>query len=335
MKKQIYFLLLLCMCSLIGFSQSSIKQLQQTARDYNNRGDHANAVIVLRQGLRDFPKALELEKDLILSLTLQREFASAKELALALTQRADADVVCFQLAGNVLKALEEVKECEQLYQKGIKKFPASGPLYSEWGELRSSNKDGRAIACWEDGIQADPSYGGNYYNAALHYSKINEPIWALLYAEIYINMESRSDRARNMKKILFEQYQQLLTKQAYQPGKKSGAFTQQVFQILDNASGPARQGLNRETLTMIRTRFVLDWFSKYGATYPFKLFEHQRQLLQSGLFEAYDQWLFSEGIDPEGFALWSQQNTATYTRLREFLFNRVFKIPTGQYYRNR
>ena len=335
MKKQIYFLLALCMCSLIGFSQSSIKQLQQTARDYNNRGDHANAVIVLRQGLRDFPKALELEKDLILSLTLQREFASAKELALALTQRADADVVCFQLAGNVFKALEEVKECEQLYQKGIKKFPASGPLYSEWGELRSSNKDGRAINCWEDGIQADPSYGGNYYNAALHYSKINEPIWALLYAEIYINTESRSDRARNMKKILFEQYHQLLTKQAYQPGKKSGAFTQQVFQILDNASGPARQGLNRETLTMIRTRFVLDWFSKYGATYPFKLFEHQRQLLQSGLFEAYDQWLFSEGIDPEGFALWSQQNTATYTRLREFLFNRVFKIPTGQYYRNR
>ncbi|MFN9981990.1 MAG: tetratricopeptide repeat protein, partial [bacterium] len=184
MKKQIYFLLALCMCSLIGFSQSSIKQLQQTARDYNNRGDHANAVIVLRQGLRDFPKALELEKDLILSLTLQREFASAKELAVALTQRADADVVCFQLAGNVFKALEEVKECEQLYQKGIKKFPASGPLYSEWGELRSSNKDGRAITCWEDGIQADPSYGGNYYNAALHYSKINEPIWALLYAEI-------------------------------------------------------------------------------------------------------------------------------------------------------
>ena len=164
------------MINLAGFGQSSIKQLQQTARDYNNRGDHANAVIVLRQGLRDFPKALELEKDLVLSLTLQREYASAKELAVALTQRADADVVCFQLAGNVFKALEEVKECEQLYQKGIKKFPTSGPLYSEWGELRSSNKDGRAIVCWEDGIQADPSYGGNYYNAALYYSKNNEPI---------------------------------------------------------------------------------------------------------------------------------------------------------------
>jgi len=335
MKKPLYLLCLLGMIALNGLSQSSIKQLQQTARDYNNRGDHANAVIVLRQGLRDFPKALELEKDLVLSLTLQREYASAKTLAVALTQRADADVVCYQLAGNVLKALEEVKDCEQLYQRGIKKFPASGPLYSEWGELRSSNKDGRAIVSWEDGIQADPSYAGNYYNAALHYSKNNEPIWALLYAEIYINMESRSDRARNMKKILFEQYQELLTKQAYQLGKKTGAFTQQVFQLLDSASGPAQQGLNRETLTMIRTRFVLDWFTKNGSAYPFKLFEHQRQLLQSGLFEAYDQWLFAEGIDSEGFTQWSQQHTALYTRLREFLFNRVFKIPAGQYYRNR
>ncbi|MFM8255852.1 MAG: tetratricopeptide repeat protein, partial [Bacteroidota bacterium] len=159
MNKQLYLFGLLWMINLVGFSQSSIKQLQQTARDYNNRGDHANAVIVLRQGLRDFPKALELEKDLVLSLTLQREYASAKTLAVALTQRADADVACYQLAGNVLKALEEVKDCEQLYQRGIKKFPASGPLYSEWGELRSSNKDGRAIVCWEDGIQADPSYG--------------------------------------------------------------------------------------------------------------------------------------------------------------------------------
>jgi len=330
-----YLFLLSIMISLVGLSQSSIKQIQQTARDLNNRSDHANAVLVLSQGLRDFPKALELEKDLVLSLTLQRDYARAKELALALTQRADADVVCFQLAGNVFKALEEVKECEQLYQKGIKKFPASGPLYSEWGELRSSNKDGRAITCWEDGIQADPSYRGNYYNAALYYSKNNEPIWALLYAEIYINMESRSERSLNMKKILLEQYQQLFIKHAYQPGKKTDAFTHQVFQLLENASGPALQAVNQETLTMVRTRFVLDWFTNNASAYPFKLFEHQRQLLQSGLFEAYDQWLFSDGIDPEGFAQWSLEHSATYTHLREFLYNRVFKIPAGQYYKNR
>ena len=42
-------------------AQSGITQIKQTARNYNNRGDHANAVIVLKQGLREFPKSLELE----------------------------------------------------------------------------------------------------------------------------------------------------------------------------------------------------------------------------------------------------------------------------------
>ena len=98
-------------------AQSSVTTIQQNARQFNNRGEHANAVIVLRQGLREFPKALELEKELVLSLTLQRDYAAAKLVAVPLTERNDADIICFQLAGNVYKALEEVKECDQLYKK--------------------------------------------------------------------------------------------------------------------------------------------------------------------------------------------------------------------------
>jgi hypothetical protein len=206
-------------------------------------------------------------------------------------------------------------------------------LYSEWGELLWSNKDGRAIVCWEDGIQLDPSYAGNYYNAALYYSKMNEPLWALLYAEIYINMESKSERARNMKKILFEQYQSILAKNKIPAFKKNEEFGKSVYQVLDSASGPALRGLTNESLTMIRTRFILDWFSKYENKYPFKLFEQQRQLLQNGLFEAYDQWLFLEGLNPEAFSSWTQQHADEYARLREFLFNRIFKIPAGHYHR--
>ena len=38
-------------------------------------------------------------------------------------------------------------------------------------------------------------------------------------------------------------------------------------------------GLNAETLTMIRTRFILDWDKTYAEKFPFRLFEHQEQFL--------------------------------------------------------
>jgi len=54
----------------------------------------------------------------------------------------------------------------------------------------------------------------------------------------------------------------------------------------------ASYGINPETLTMIRSRFILDWYNTNGDKLPFKLFELQRQLLQEGMFDAYNEWLF-------------------------------------------
>lgn len=313
------------------FAQMTIRQIQESSRVFNNRGDHDNAVIVLQRGLIEYPNALELQKDLVFSLTLKRDFVKAKEVTEILISRPDADISCFQLAGNVYKALEEVKECEKVYRKGLKKFPESGQLYSELGELLWSNKDGRSILCWEDGIRLDPNYAGNYYNAARFYSSSTDVISALLYAEIYINMESRSERATHMKKTLLEQYRKLLISGS-SLSKKSSPFYLAVKQTLDSASGPAVKGLQTETLTMIRTRFILDWFEKHATQYPYRLFEHQRQLLQSGLFEAYDQWLFQEAQAPQQFQDWANAHAEAYKKLKDFLFNRVFKVPPGQYY---
>jgi hypothetical protein len=86
---------------------------------------------------------------------------------------------------------------------------------------------------------------------------------------------------------------------------------------------------------MIRTRFILDWFEKQGEKYPCRLFDHQRQLLQSGLFEAYDQWLIGEVADTQKYKSWTQENAVTFLKLKDFLFNRVYKVPTGQYYPTR
>jgi|GEM_PF-5827367 len=52
-----------------------------------------------------------MQKDLLMSYYLKRDYAKALDGVKALIDRDDADVVVFQIAGNVYKALEEVKEC--------------------------------------------------------------------------------------------------------------------------------------------------------------------------------------------------------------------------------
>lgn len=309
----------------------SLREWQLRALDFNNRGDHTNAVIVLQQGLKQHPHALVLQKDLTTSLLLKRDFAGARQLALSLVERPDADEACFQLGGNALKALEEVKECEKLYAKGIKKFPKSGPLHSEMGELLWSFKDKRAITYWEEGIQADPNYSGNYYNAALYYSKTEWRWRTVLYGEIYVNMESRSERALVIKKLLWETYQQKIMSPTAATAVKLSPFETAVATTFDKASIVMAQGLSTETLTMARTRFVLDWFKQYGERYPFRLFDHHQQLLKAGLFEAYDQWLFGEADNKPRFMQWKSEKVEYFSKLEGFLFNRVFKLTRYPY----
>src|SRR4030095_13362953 len=151
-----------------------------------------------------------LQKDLVMSYYLKRDYVRALEGVEKLVERDDADIVTYQIAGNVYKALEEVKECEKMYKKALKKFPKSGALLSEYGELLWATKNFSAIDLWEQGIKVNPAYGGNYYNAANYYFYTKDKVWSLIYAEIFVNMESLSERGANLKQLLLQGYKEKL-----------------------------------------------------------------------------------------------------------------------------
>ena len=84
---------------------------------------------------------------------------------------------------------------------------------------------------------------------------------------------------------------------------------------------------------MIRTRFILEWYTSYGTQYPFKLFELQQQLLQEGMFDAYNQWIFTAAQNLPVYQNWTTAHAYEYNELLRFQTGRIFKIPAGQYYR--
>jgi hypothetical protein len=92
------------------------------------------------------------------------------------------------------------------------------------------------------------------------------------------------------------------------------------------------RGLNAETLTMIRTRFMLDWEKDYAEKFPFRLFELQEQLLKEGLFPAYNQWIFGASQNLTSYQNWMSAHAVEAEAFNKFQTGRIFKIPSGQYY---
>jgi Tfp pilus assembly protein PilF len=339
MKKHLLLFCTLVLTGIVAIAQTDDpKILYENAKTFMRSGDFENAIVVLNRALQIDKNNLDMQKDLAMSYYYKRDYEKALDQAKVLMDRSDADVVSYQIAGNVYKALEEVKDCERIYKAGLKKFPNSGALYSEYGELLWERKDFSAIDQWEKGIKIDPAYSGNYYNAARYYYFTKDKAWSLIYGEIFVNMESLSDRGTAMKQLLLDVYKEKLFADANimaGQDKNKNEFSKAFLECMSKQSSLLNRGVTTETLTMIRSRFILEWFDKYASRFPFKLFDYQRQLLQEGLFAAYNQWLFGTVENLAAYDAWTKAHDEEYKNFTAFQKTRVFKMPAGQHYQDK
>jgi tetratricopeptide (TPR) repeat protein len=310
--------------------------LQQTAKSFVKQGDYSNAILVLNRALQQEPGNTEMLQDLAFAKYLQKDFTGALEILKPMLDRKDADVQNFQLAGMVHVANDDTKEAEKLYKKGIRRFPASGVLYNEYGQMLWSGQDYDAIKQWEKGIEMDPNYSGNYYNAAKYHYFTTDKAWSIIYGEIFVNMESYTRRSIEVKNLLLNSYKKLFSDTDILKGQNlKNEFTAAYLNTMARQSSVASSGITPESLTMIRTRFVLDWDEKSASRFPFRLFEYHRQLLKEGMFDAYNQWLFGPVQNLTAYQNWANTHAEVHKDFTNFHKGRVFKMPAGQSYQNK
>lgn len=325
-------LLLLCILSSQAFSQS-VQELAETARTFTRQRDYANAILVLNRAVSLAPNDHTLQRDLAYNYNLQGDIKKAREIILPLTDKSDADEITFQVAGNIIKSFEDVKEVDKLYKKALKKFPESGPLNSEYGEWLYAKQDFSAIKYWEKGIQSAPSYPMNYYHAAKYYYFTTEKVWGLIYGEIFLNLESFSARTAEIKTMLLEGYKKLFVETDLTKFANKNAFAEAYLSAMQQQTSLVTKGIHPDVLSMIRTRFILQWYHSNEQKFPFRLFDYHRQLLREGLFEAYNQWIFGAADNLDQYQRWTQTHTKEAAEFTKFQRGRVFKMPEGQYYK--
>jgi Tfp pilus assembly protein PilF len=312
---------------------TNTKSVQDAARAYTRQGDYSNALVVLNEALKKDPQNLELSKDIAFNYYLEKEFDKGIAIAKSIVDRPDADATSYQILALLYKATGEVKECDKLYKAGIKRFPQSGVLLNEYGEMLWAKQDYSAIKLWEKGIEIDPGYSGNYYNAARYYFLTQDKVWGLIYGEIFLNLESYSKRTAEIKDLLLEGYKKLFTDVNMQKNQDTKSpFVIAYLNIIGKLSFTIAGGISTESLTVLRTKFIINWFETYPTNYPFRLFDYERQLLKDGMFDAYNQWLFGAAENLTAFQAWTTTHSDDYTRFTDFQKGRVFKMPAGQYY---
>src|SRR5215470_14591201 len=120
MKKSFLFICSFFLLAAVTAQTEDPKTLHENAKTFMRQGDFNNAIIILTRALQMDKNNLEMLKDLAMSYYYKRDYEKALDEVKILMDNDNADVVSFQIAGNVYKALEEVKECEKIYKRGLK-----------------------------------------------------------------------------------------------------------------------------------------------------------------------------------------------------------------------
>ncbi len=316
--------------------QQTATELRATAKTLLQQGELDNAIKALERARQQEPGNIDVLKELSYAAYIKKDYARAREVGKEAVASIQADAQAFQILGLSYKAIAMYKEGEKLYRTALSKFPNDGPLHNEYGELLAlDGKADEAIAQWEKGIKADPSFSSNYYNAAQYYVQTKNWLRVAIYGELFVNLESYTKRTEAIKAQVLTAWSKILAPGYIafaQSSKMTSEFEKDILAVLDHSSGLAKDGINLENISSIRTRFIAEWLSEKDKKYPFRLFSHHQQLTSLGYFEAYNQWLLGEPANADAYQAWQRNHPKESEGLRTFQQGRVFKIPADQYY---
>lgn len=306
-------------------------KLQEKAIETLQRGDFDNSIILLNQAIRLAPSDVSLRRDLAYAYYLSGNASKAQEIIQPVINSDWADEQSYQVAAAIENALDNKNKSKKILNDGIKKFPYSGLLYYNKGNLLFADKktEKQALATWTEGIKSDRFYPSNYLACSNYYLENNNPLWAVFYAEIFINLEGNTKRSVEAKSILMKAYKQLLQNttggglpEFKGKGKQtntSAKFDEWYHQIFGKSTPALSLGLSTESLTMIRTRIIIEWRNKYTNQYPFSLFKYHDNLLRNGFFDAYNQWLFGATDNSTLYALWIKNNSELFNNFESWI----------------
>jgi tetratricopeptide (TPR) repeat protein len=328
-----------------------VDNLLDDAREQVNNLAYEEAIKNYKKALKIEPENVVGQFEMAMAYYRLEKYSEAIKFADALKVAGKADVDCYRLLGNAYDLHGSYDKGIIVLKEGVEAFPEAGELYLDLGIIEMIRKEPEAATLhWEAGIEADPSYPDNYYWAAKMYANSNEKVWALLYGEVFMNMERGTERFDDMSNTLYDLYLGLMGDPTniadgdfkFDRGETANGFegaNVRLFDVLHKNNlmsferGNTIEGTQNKLLALSHARksFLEMWLQGFTLAYPNLLYKYHRTMNDLGFFEAYNFWLFSKA-SPEEFLYWVQRNGTTYEAFIDWFLEKPLKVDVEDYF---
>ncbi|MDI9310355.1 MAG: tetratricopeptide repeat protein [Limnohabitans sp.] len=337
MKANIFFLVF-GLLSFIGLAQNNKETALSKAKEAIKIIDEGK----IDEGIKILTECAKLDPDnfiypyeIAYAFMLQKNYEKAIDKLEKLKTHKSACSEIYQSLGNCYIDLNKEDEAIKTYDEGIKLFPKSAVLYTEKGNLYVGKKNySEAILNYERGIEVNPSYPSNYYRLATLFLNSNDKLSGLIYGEIFINLERKSQRTKEISELLYNTYKSAIKFEA--DNKTSIDFCQIVMDGNDILKGDKmkmpfcmifgksfimslfdEKEINLNSLSKIRTTFIENFYKEDAKNYPNAVFEYHKKMIENKIFDAYNHYIFQMGAQEE-FKNWLKDNKTKFTEFIEW-----------------
>lgn len=359
MKSNIIMLCLLCFYGSICFAQEEddkVKALKiaTEAVKIMDEGKYDESIALLKKAMALDPDRIEYPYEIGYALYSQKKYKKAIKFLEKYIDHKNVTQQHFQLIGNSYDYLKKPDKALETYKKGLEKFPKSGKLHLEQGivEYLRENYD-EAIKHWENGVEVDPTFSSNYYWLGKLFSRTEERIWAVHYAEVFINLERSSERTMEMSEILFNTYVDAIDISSDSTGGVSFSKTmtidptadfkipfQMSYGLVMSISMATDLGEGNKTISIgylnnLRQNFITNWFGEINKErQPNLLYDFHQTLYDKGFFEVYNYWILMKGNEDE-FEKWYESNEEKFKEFANWFMDNPLEITEENYFSRR
>lgn len=294
------------------------------AREKFTKGEYELTVSILSELELFYPANPEISLEKSLALFKLQRFNEAMNNLQPILQKGKGKPGHYQVYGNSLDAMGKAFEADSVFKRGLIRFPDAGELYMELG-ITAFAKGDIANACgwWERGMEMAPEFASNYYWAAITYAQTEYKIRALVYGEIFLNLERNSERTETISDSLFTWYANPI------PRLQDGLSPFEMeFEKAWNFESPGKENLSIAMLHRARLITLINWI-KRNPEWHHPFWDRMEALQTAGLFESYDHWLFANGNAHESLE-WSKQYPELYAGFEVWFIQHPLQLKPGK-----